>query len=256
LHKSPESPSPNPSHKGRGKGVGNLFLTATDTAVGKTVVAAAIAAHLREQGLSVGVMKPAETGCCKRGGALHPSDADFLRRASATDDVLGAICPYRFSEPLAPAVAARRAKKEIDTRLIRKIYRAISKGHNTTLVEGAGGLMVPLCGSYLYLDLAAELGLPLVIVARAGLGTINHTLLTVNAARARGLEIYGIILNQARKGKLGPAEKTNPGAIAELTGISRVFSLPYIPGVKRSRAGLIKAGAALARQGFFGLTIK
>lgn len=231
-----------------------LFITGTDTGVGKTVVAGAMAAYLRAAGRSVGVMKPAETGCRTGRDGLVPVDAGLLMRASGTDDVLGAVCPYRFAEPLAPAVAASRAGRRIDTRLIVKIFRAIAAGHDLTLVEGAGGLMVPLSGKYLFLDLAAELGLPLVIVGRAGLGTINHTLLTVAAARERGLEVSGIILNHVQGGLSGPAVDTNPMTIKELSGVGRVFSMPYIPGAKRSRTSLARAGEELARQGFFGLT--
>ena len=232
----------------------SLFITGTDTGVGKTVVAAGIAAYLHAQGVDVGVMKPAETGCRTKGGELFPADAGLLMTACRTDDVLGAVCPYCFSEPLAPAVAADRAGKKIDTRMLVKIYRALAREHETMLVEGAGGLMTPIHGKYLFIDLAAGLGLPVLIVGRTGLGTINHTLLTLEAARSRGLKIHGIVLSQAKRSKLGVAEDTNPAVIKELSGIDRVFTLPYIPGAKRGRAGMLKAGAALWEQGFFGLT--
>jgi dethiobiotin synthetase len=234
--------------------VTGFFITGTDTGVGKTVVAAAIASYLCGKGVNVGVMKPAETGCAKRAGELVPSDAVLLKRASGTDDILGAVCPYRFSEPLAPSVAAVRACRELDPRLIVKVFRALSRGRDTMIVEGAGGLMVPLFGSYTYLDLAAELKMPIVIVGRLGLGSINHTLLTVEAAKAKGLDIHGIVLNSTRKGRKGVAEKTNPGLIKELSGVERVATLSYIPSVKRVKGGLMKVGRELARQGFFGLT--
>ncbi|MBI5191730.1 MAG: dethiobiotin synthase [Nitrospirae bacterium] len=233
-----------------------LFITGTDTGVGKTAVAGAIATYLRGQGGSVGVMKPVETGCRTGKGGLVPADAVFLRRVSGTDDVAGAVCPYRFAEPLAPWIAAKRAGKKINTRLIVKICRAIAAGHDMTVVEGAGGMMVPLDEKYLFLDLAAELGFPVVIVGRAGLGAINHTLLTVKAARERNIEISGIILNHDRRGPGGAAESTNPEAIRELSGVARVFSMQYMPGIKRSAKALDDAGKDLARQGFFGLTKK
>jgi dethiobiotin synthetase len=236
--------------------INGLFITGTDTGVGKTIVAGAIAAYLGSNGKDVGVMKPVETGCKKNGGELVPVDAKFLRRASNATDFLGAICPYRFTEPLAPAVAAKITGKKIDTRLIVKVYKALARQHNAVIVEGAGGLMVPLYEKYLNLDLAAELGLPLIIVARPGLGTINHTLLTVEAARSRGLDIFGIILNHTAKKADGVAEKTNVGVIRELSGVKRVCSMPFVPGVKRSRDALLSAGAFLSGQGFFGLTKK
>ena len=225
-----------------------LFITGTDTGVGKTVVAGAIAAYLREQGKSVGVMKPAETGCREKGGELVPADAALLKKISGTADTLELICPYRFAEPLAPAVAAKRAGMKIDVRRIKKNFADIASRHDVTIVEGAGGLMVPLSGKYLYLDLAEELGLPLVIVGRAGLGTINHTLLTVMAARSRNIEISAIILNQNYRAG-GIAEETNPAAVKELSGVSRVLTLPYMPGPKY-RSSLLRAGELLASQGF------
>ncbi len=164
-----------------------LFITGTDTGVGKTFVAGAIAAHLRSKGKSVGVLKPAETGCRERGGELYPADAMLLKKAAGTDDPIELICPYIFSEPLAPAVAAKRAKVKINIGLIEEIYKMLSERHDFVIVESAGGLMVPLSGKYLNLDLAQALNLPVVIVGRAGLGTINHTMLTVTAARERNL---------------------------------------------------------------------
>ncbi len=227
-----------------------LFITGTDTGVGKTVVAGAIAAYLRSQGLSVGVMKPAETGCREKDGELYPVDAVYLKKISGSTDPLDTICPYRFAEPLAPAVAAKRAGKKINVELIKKKFKAIAESHDAVIVEGAGGLMVPLSGKYLFLDLAAELGLPLVIVGRAGLGTINHTLLTLNAARERGIEISGIILTQARP-EAGAAFETNPLVLKELGGTKRVFSLPYAPGGKSRPKNALLLGRILADAGFF-----
>jgi dethiobiotin synthetase len=255
----------------------SYFITGTDTGVGKTVVAGAIAAALNARGMKVGVMKPAETGCREmtasevrrysdggRAGAgkyhpsgfgldLYPADAAFLKKVSASDAPLDIICPYRFAEPLAPAIAAVRAgaaEARIDLRVIKRNFEIIRAGSDAVLAEGAGGLMVPLTGNKLYIDLLAELGIPLVIVARAGLGTINHTLLTVGAARARKIEISAIILNQGRKNKPDAATLTNPEAIMRLTGIKRVFSLPFIPEIRKNITLLKKAGDGLLAQGF------
>ena len=232
------------------------FITGTDTGVGKTVVAGAIALHLRARGVKVGVMKPAETGCRVKGGELIPADAAFLKKVAGSDDALELICPYRFSEALAPSVAARRAGEKINIKLIKKNFDAISANNDVVIVEGAGGIMVPLRDKYLYLDLAEELGLPVVIVGRAGLGTINHTLLTVNAIRARNLEISAIILNQGTKKSSGIAEETNADEIRALSGINRVFSLPYMPGGAKKRETLIEVGEQLESKGFFDLTKK
>ncbi|MGC2424586.1 MAG: dethiobiotin synthase [Nitrospirota bacterium] len=255
------------------------FITGTDTGVGKTIVAGAIAAALSARGVKVGVMKPAETGCREMTAAearrysdagragkfskmrgvgldLYPKDAAFLKKASGSGLPLDLICPYRFPEPLAPAIAAERAGAagaagaRIDLNLIRKNFEIIREQSDLVLVEGAGGLMVPLAGKKLYLDLIAELGIPLIIVAEAGLGTINHTLLTVSAARARKIEISAIILNQGRKNKPDAASLTNPEAIRRLSGVKHVYVMPFLPEIKKNIALLKKAGDGLLTQGF------
>lgn len=227
-----------------------FFITGTDTGVGKTIIAGAIASWHSTNGESVGVMKPAETGCRMKKGKLFPADASFLKRASGSKAPLEDICPYRFAEPLAPAVAASRAGERIDIGSIKEIFRRIYSGSDITLVEGAGGIMVPLSGKYLFLDLAAELNIPLIIVGRAGLGTINHTALTYNAAKARGLKISAIILNQSRKGPSGAAEETNAQAIRETLGFRRVYWAPFVPGAKRNGVSLQRLATLLNSSGF------
>lgn len=228
----------------------SFFITGTDTGVGKTIVTGAIAAVLHARGMRVGVMKPAETGCREKRGELFPKDAAFLKKAAGSGLPLDLICPYRFPEPLAPAIAADRAGTTIDLRVIKRNFEIIRAQSDVVLVEGAGGLMVPLTGKKLYLDLAAELGIPLIIVARAGLGTVNHTLLTVSAARARKIEISAIILNQGRKNKPDAASLTNPETIMRLSGIKRVYSIPFLPGIGKNMTLLKKVGDGLLAQGF------
>ena len=201
-------------------------------------------------------MKPAETGCREKRGELFPSDASFLKKVSGSKMPLDLICPYRFSEPLAPAIAAARAGVKIDLKLIRKNFEIIRAQSDVVLVEGAGGLMVPLTGKKLYLDLVAELGIPLIIVARAGLGTVNHTLLTVSAARARKIEISAIILNQGRKNKPDAASSTNPETIMRLCGIRRVYAMPFYAGDKEKHGHSEKSGGRTVDAGIFGLTLK
>ena len=158
------------------------FITATDTAVGKTVVTAGLAASLRARGLDVAVFKPVQSGAL----ANDPTGDAAL---------LGADCLYSFAAPLAPLVAARAEGTKIELEPILARARELAREHELLLVEGAGGLLVPLAPGLDVADLAAALGLPLIVVARAGLGTVNHTLLTIEAARARGLELTGVVLN-------------------------------------------------------------
>jgi len=196
-----------------------LFITGTDTGVGKTYVAVGIAQELVSRGFNVGVMKPAETGCQIRKGQLMPSDALRLMSATGSQDPLSLVNPYRFRNPLAPSVAARLEKKNIsDTRLL-SAYKTLSQRHEFMIVEGAGGIMVPLSRNYLFLDLAEAFHLPVLIVSRPGLGTINHTLLTIVAMKRRRIKIAGVVVNYAEKWKQGLAERTSAAVIEALSGV-------------------------------------
>jgi dethiobiotin synthetase len=204
-----------------------IFITGTDTCVGKTYVAAGIAKALRSAGIDVGVMKPAETGCRVRSGKLLPTDAEKLVQAAAIRDPLSLVNPYRFRAPVAPSVAAEMVQKTIDPERILRAFRTLSQRHRFMIVEGAGGIMVPLVKGYLVLDLAEAMRLPVVIVARPGLGTINHTLLTIEALRARGITIAGVVINDGQGGRKGPAETTGPAVIQGLSGVPVIGTIPY-----------------------------
>jgi dethiobiotin synthetase len=196
-----------------------VFITGTDTGVGKTYVGAGIAAALRAHGMDVGVMKPAETGCSTERGSLVPHDAQLLMKAAGVGDPLDLVVPYRFQEPLAPAVAAEREGRTIAFSKVMTAFRMLSERHGFMIVEGAGGILVPLTGRRSYLDLAASLSLPVLVVARPGLGTINHTLLTVTALRSRRIAIAGIVINHCGTGQPGLAERTNPAVIERLSRV-------------------------------------
>jgi dethiobiotin synthetase len=204
-----------------------LFVTGTDTGVGKTYVSAGIATALKRRGVDVGVMKPAETGCRISVGRLMPKDALLLMKSAHVNDPLSLVTPYRFRKPLAPSVAAAREGKKIDPDKILKAFNALRERHEFMIVEGAGGVMVPLCGQYAYLDLARKIGLPVLIVARPGLGTINHTLLSIAALKGHKIAIAGIVINYAQDWKQGLAEETSPAVIEKISGIRIVGILPY-----------------------------
>jgi dethiobiotin synthetase len=174
-----------------------LFVVGTDTGVGKTYVAARIVAALAREGLRVGVYKPAASGCRRIGRALVSDDAVALWRAAGEPGELKAVCPQRFAAPLAPHLAAREERKEIDVRLLRRGLDYWRKRSDFVIVEGAGGLMSPIGERDYVADLAEEFGYPLVVVAPNRIGTINSTLLTliVAAARPKPLPIAGIVLN-------------------------------------------------------------
>lgn len=196
-----------------------IFITGTDTGVGKTYIAEKIASALTIKGVDVGVMKPAETGCRVRSGKLMPADTLRLKAAAHCDDSLDLLNPYRFRKPLAPFVAARLEGKKINPPKIINVFQTLAQKHEFMIVEGAGGIMVPLTRCYTFCDLAFEIGLPVVIVARPGLGTINHTLLTISALRESGIPIAGVIINYAEAQRNSAAEMTNPGVISALSGV-------------------------------------
>jgi dethiobiotin synthetase len=206
-----------------------IFITGTDTGVGKTFVAASLATYLRERGYRVGVMKPVETGCPERKGVLVPEDASRLKEASGCAEPIEKICPYRFSEPLAPSIAAERAQQKIDVDRLLTIYGEISAEHDITIVEGAGGLMVPLLPSYTFAEFARVLKLPLIVVAANKLGVINHLLLTLEHASCKGLGVLGYLLNRVSD-EASLAAETNREVLFGLTGAHCLGELPFIEG--------------------------
>ncbi len=204
-----------------------IFITGTDTGVGKTYVSTGIAKALTSRGVNVGVMKPAETGCRMRAGRLMPRDALRLIKSANVKDPLSLVNPYRFRRPLAPAVAAELEKKFIDPSKIIDAFHLLSARHDFMIVEGAGGIMAPLSGAYTHLDLAKKMGMPVLIVARPGLGTINHTMLTVAALRERKIDIAGIVINYCLDHEPGTAEKTSPAMIEKMSTVRILGTIPY-----------------------------
>jgi dethiobiotin synthetase len=205
-----------------------FFITATDTGVGKTVVSAAVIRALKREGVKVCGMKPVESGCRREGDALVPSDGSFLREVSEVDEPMDVVTPVRFEEPLAPWVAAERQGVEIDLKEIGGAFRELSERYDAVVVEGIGGLMVPIRRDYFVSDLAADLRLPVIVVASVYLGTINHTLLTVEHAQREGLDIAGVMLNHPRRPEGTLAEETNPEVIGRLSPVPIIGTLPYL----------------------------
>jgi dethiobiotin synthetase len=202
--------------------VGGVFVTGTGTEVGKTVVAAVIARTLAVSGASVAVFKPAVTGLDDPGEPDH----ELLRRASGTGQSDDEIAPYRYGPPASPHLAATLAGDEIDPERLFTVAGAAAKGSEHLVCEGVGGLLVPLADGYSVRDLAVELGLPLVLAASPGLGTINHTLLTLEAAAAVGLEVELVVLTPWPDAP-SEVEASNLETIAALGGV-RVETLPRL----------------------------
>ena len=199
-----------------------IFVTGTGTEVGKTVVAAAIARTVAVGGRRVAVFKPAVTGLEDPGVPDH----ELLRRAAGSAQSDEEIAPYRYAPPASPHLAAELAGEKIDPGRLREAAAAAGRNADFLVCEGVGGLLVPLSPGYLVRDLAADLGLPLAIAASPGLGTINHTLLTIEAARVAGLTVSMVVLTPWPESS-GRLEESNREAIAEIGGV-RVESLPRI----------------------------
>lgn len=182
------------------KPVRGLFITGTDTEIGKTYVAALIARSLATAGHRVGVYKPAASGCTLEGDTLVSADALALWQAAGSPGTLQDVCPQCFAAPLAPHLAAAAEGKRLDAALLRRGIEVWLDRSDIVLVEGAGGLMSPLGDDEYVADLAYDLGFPLVVVARNTLGTINHVLQTLIAASTfrEGLDVAGIVLNQSQ----------------------------------------------------------
>jgi dethiobiotin synthetase len=207
-----------------------IFITGTDTGVGKTVIAAGIAMALRARGMKVGVMKPVATGCHGTEKNLIPQDAVYLLEA-AENEYPALTSPSRYRNPLSPNVAAVLEKKEVDITNILRAYRELQKHYDFLIVEGVGGIMVPLKQNYYVANLVREFKLPVVIVSRPTLGTINHTLLTIDAAMIRGFEIRGLIFNRIPTVNYSIAEITNPKVVGELSGIPVLGCVPEMDDV-------------------------
>ncbi len=208
--------------------MGGIFITGTDTGVGKTFVACGLIKGFREMGLRVVPFKPVETGCPD-----YPMDGRALIEASGIDLSYDLVVPYLFREPLAPSVAARLEGRQIDLCFIKERFKKLESMGDLVVVEGAGGLLVPIAGRFTYADLAVFLDLPLIVVARSKLGTINHTLLTLRVARAYGLKVLGVVLNMYEGADT--AERTNPDVIKELGGceVYLVERCDEVPTLKR-----------------------
>jgi len=190
-----------------------IFVTGTDTGVGKTVVSAIIACALQQSGKRVAAMKSVQTGAGEDGLL----DIEFIQKVMGTNYSLDVVCPYRFPLPLAPLVAAKLAGERIDVDRIKSAYFDLSSLNDIVIVEGAGGLLVPITETYFMSDLAHDLELGLIIVTRPGLGTLNHTLLTLEHARSRGLNILGLVINNFPDSPT-LAERKNPELLLTLTG--------------------------------------
>lgn len=224
-----------------------IFITATDTRVGKTLVTSALVARLTQRGIDVGVMKPIETGVSRSTKAQ--SDGARLRRAAGSHDPVAEVCPYVFRLPVAPLSAARAEGATVRVATILRAFRALRKKHALVVVEGVGGVHVPITEAADVLNLLQRMRLPAIVVGQSGLGGINHALLTIHALRQKQIPILALVLNQLQPVHTKTArvqEQSTVSLLRRLAGVPVVGPLPYSPIVNRNwNEGLVHlAGTA------------
>jgi len=207
-----------------------LFVTGTDTGVGKTVVCAALVSALRGRGIEAGYLKPLASGCQRRGDELVSTDAEFVRSFCGLDDPLNLICPVRLEAPLAPLAAARAAGTAIDLRPVYAAWRQLKRDKDVLVVEGVGGLLVPISDNLTVASLVSDWGVPCLVVARPSLGTINHTLLTLYTLASYGITCPGFVFG-------GDDENAaqNAASITRFSGVPFQGGLPSVPGLDVDR---------------------
>jgi len=216
--------------------VKGFFITGTDTGVGKTIVTAALVKATQFLGFRAVGMKPVETGCKKSAvrstyNVLIPSDGLFLSKIADTDESLDLITPVRFKNPLAPMPASEREGVSVDMVKITNAFATLAYKYTVLIIEGIGGIMVPITKDYFVLDMAKDFGLPVIVVTRPGLGMINHTLLTVNYALKEGLTVGGIIINYSQPAEGTIAEQTNPAILEKICPVPVLGIFPYLKNI-------------------------
>ena len=208
----------------------SFFITGTDTGAGKTVATAALCALMRNRGIKAVPVKPVQTGCTSSGGRLHVPDLEFILASCGiplppTD--AERLCMYRYKPACSPHLAAERGDAQIDPEHIIRSVNALKQEYECLLVEGAGGIMVPLTRNYYMLDCMKALALPVILVCRPGLGTLNHTLLSLNTLADHGLAVAGIVFCETRKPARDAIEKDNYRTIAELAMAPVLGTVPW-----------------------------
>jgi len=218
-----------------------IFITGTDTGVGKTVVSAALLCDLKSAGVDAVYMKPVQTGCPRRGKKLISPDLAFVySRAGITpsEKEQQLMSPYRYRRACSPHLAAGLERQKIIFSRIIKSFAALKRRHEFIVVEGAGGILTPLSRQLSMLDLMKALSLPVIVVARPGLGTINHTLLTLRELRRAKLKILGIVINYAGDTRKTVIEKDNLKTIEQLGNTRIIAQLPFMRALHGSAAAV------------------
>lgn len=218
-----------------------LFITGTCTDIGKTIVTSAIATILHEQGAIAGVSKPVATGCIPHGDSMLSEDAQILNRHTPAELSFSRINPVQYAQPMAPAVAAKHNNEPLNARAIKRALQKTDAETDVQLIEGIGGILVPLSSRTTILDLAVAIGYPVLVVTRPDLGTLNHTALTCQAIQNAGLPLAGIVINRFDPNTDSPAEKTCPTWLAKQSHTRILAKIPYVKNLNPMQAPLPEA---------------
>ena len=221
-----------------------IFVTGTDTGVGKTVVCAALVHAFREKGIDAGYMKPVATGCALVEDRIICPDVEFVAKACGLDDDLDTVNPVSFTPPVDPLSASAMVGEPVDTGRITAAFEELSERHEFLVVEGIGGIAVPIGAGFDVCGLIALLSLPAIVVMRPDLGTINHTVLTVDYARRRGVGVLGLVVNSPSGACRGPSARTGPAAAAEILGLPVIAEIGHDPEIAASPDRSIRRLAA------------
>ena len=213
-----------------------VFVIGTDTDIGKTVITAGLAAVMQSLGYKAGVYKPFQSGAEEKNGFLISPDLSYVKQL---DFYVETLCTYLLKPPTAPYIAAEIDGVNINLSTVRRDFETLKRTCEIMLVEGAGGLMVPVTKDELMVDVAKMLDIPVVIVIRPNLGTINHTLLTINQAKAAGLDIAGVIINRYPLQTNDIAIKTAPRLIEEYSDVDILGIVPEIPDFRYVKPGAL-----------------
>ncbi|MDE1726736.1 MAG: dethiobiotin synthase [Thaumarchaeota archaeon] len=204
----------------------SYFITGTDTGVGKTAITAALAASLRKRNIDVGVMKPVASGVARKTG-FRSSDVALLHEAAQVNDKEEMINPVFLPLSVSPFDAAKILNLKIDMKIVFERFHSLLKAHQMLLVEGIGGIMTPIARDFFVADMIKEMELETIIVTRATLGTLNHTIMTVKMCKEYGITVKGIIINYFDE-KGSPAERNAPSTLHEITGLTILGTVPFV----------------------------
>ena len=224
-----------------------FFITGTGTGVGKTIATIALGIFLKSHGFNTIAIKPIESGCALSNNQLIPHDGMMLKDMLRQNESIDRITPIRFESPLAPMVASEIEGKTIDIDFLLRHINEISLDYDNILIEGIGGIMVPILHDYFIYDLISDIALPVIIVANSGLGTINHTLLTVDLALRKGFTVAGVIINHCANDDNDLSIASNPQIIRRLCPVPVIGEIPYLYQVAFNRITVLAASSTPQR---------